>query len=580
MPGWSLSHCSLTGGGRTFQRPLDVTEVGFLWDSAFNGTADSLQHIQLRLLNQNDTSILSQANIVRTWQSVKRRYPLLGARVETGIGEPRFVVQEHRLMNLNPGELVFDKVSSPDEVLKLVTDILDGPRPLSNDLLAQVYIFHRTDRADVIHLFSLIAHCVTDGGGNSSFVRCFLDTLSSRSEAPIPPLEERLSMVISSEELEPKQALSPARRRWRQAIGFVIFQVRMARRQGGHTLPCRMTPSTFRVPARSRILVTSFSPEQTTAIMANCRRNKVTFGNAYLPLAQVAMTRVLYRRYLRGEISEEEWGYRKRQPHISGGPLNLRPYLDKQWLNKGGGGEFMLAISFFFYQLPFMTLGVTAKQRRGDLVLSNGAPPFANLLTFNRFLHRANMVKDQGANFLKHPLFLEIAGAAHVARLEGTRIGALEWMKSVEEGTAVDEGEALAATEIPGAVWAHGGSSIGNMDEVSPTEYPLRSTNPISPRSNIPHPAKAGYITLKKPDTSEDEPKIVIEYSRVHLHTRPAELYLGAATARKQLHLSVFYDGNVYEEAIVREWLDEVRDAVLWYLGQSHLEGGTGQPKL
>ena len=32
----------------------------------------------------------------------------------------------------------------------------------------------------------------------------------------------------------------------------------------------------------------------------------------------------------------------------------------------------------------------------------------------------------------------------------------------------------------------------------------------------------------------------------------------------------VFYDANVFEEGVVREWLDEVREAVLWYLGQTH----------
>ena len=53
------------------------------------------------------------------------------------------------------------------------------------------------------------------------------------------------------------------------------------------------------------------------------------------------------------------------------------------------------------------------------------------------------------------------------------------------------------------------------------------------------------------------------------LHTRPAELYLGALSSRGRLSMYVFYDGNVYEEEVVSEWLDEVRGAVLWYLGQT-----------
>ena len=70
--------------------------------------------------------------------------------------------------------------------------------------------------------------------------------------------------------------------------------------------------------------------------------------NAYLGLAQVAMTRVLYRRYLCGQISAEEWAYRRRYPCRSFGPPNPRPYLDKVWF-EGGGGEFVLAINMFAY---------------------------------------------------------------------------------------------------------------------------------------------------------------------------------------------------------------------------------------
>ncbi|KAH7889365.1 hypothetical protein F5I97DRAFT_1923912 [Phlebopus sp. FC_14] len=563
MPGWSLVRCRTTEGS-IFSRPLDVTETGFFWDAAFNGTADSLIHVQLRLLNEEDQDIFSEANLIRTWLSVKQRYPLLGATIDPSGGEPRFVVQECRLININPGEFSSDEVNSAEEAQKFAGMILHGSRPLSNNLMARAFISRQKDRSDVIHIMVPIAHCITDGIGNYSFIRCFVDTLSSRSDLPTPTLEKRLAMASPLGDLVQDGDLTPAMRRWRLAAGFAIFQVRMSKRQGGHTLPCRLTPPTFREPALSRQLTTSLSPAHTAAIVANCRRHSITFGNAYLPLAQVAMTRVLYRRYLRGEIGEEEWQYRKRQPYISGGPLNLRPYLNKEWLDKGGGGELLLAISFFFYQLPFMTM----------------APPFANLLTFNRFLHRANMIKRQAASLLKHPLSTEIALGSHLGRLERTRHGALEWMKSQEEGITLDKGPVLEAINFPGAIWAHGGSSMGDVDGLLPREYPLRSTNPLSPRSNIPHPAKAGYVTPLAPNDSDDEPKITMEYFKMHLHTRPGELYLGAITARKHLHLSVYYDGHVYEDAVVQEWLDEVRHAAVWYLAQSHLQERSAIPKL
>lgn len=216
-------------------------------------------------------------------------------------------------------------------------------------------------------------------------------------------------------------------------------------------------------------------------MIANCRLHDLTFGNAYLALAQVAMTRVLYRRYLRGEISEEEWAYRKRQPHINGGPLNLRRYLDKTWFENGGGGEFVLSISLFIYQLPFMTLGTTEERRKH--VWSDGAPPFSELLTFDRFLHRARSVKKQATAFFSHPLFLEIVYAAHVDYMQYTRTRALQWMqraKAANGGDAhgdADEDKVLAVTDIP-TIWAHGGSTLGNVRYVFVFQSPL-------PRSHL-----------------------------------------------------------------------------------------------
>ncbi|KAF8442116.1 hypothetical protein L210DRAFT_3629808 [Boletus edulis BED1] len=70
------------------------------------------------------------------------------------------------------------------------------------------------------------------------------------------------------------------------------------------------------------------------------------------PPQQAAMTRVLYRKYLRGEISEEEWAYRKRQLHICWFPLDLRPRLDKAF-ERGGGGESIRSVGLLPYQLPF-----------------------------------------------------------------------------------------------------------------------------------------------------------------------------------------------------------------------------------
>ncbi|KAF8552696.1 hypothetical protein OG21DRAFT_1511193 [Imleria badia] len=602
MPGWALVDTHPTHG-RTFKRPLSEPEIGFVLEGLFNGTTDSVHHYELRLSNgSQDAHLFSEANIVRAWVSTKRRFPLAGATVrgadsaplqlkvtpdlttEIGTGfesEPHFVVREHDLAVVRPREIVFGSVASAEDAQRQAAAMLHGPRQLSEELLGQLYVFHETDseRAHILHLMLLIAHSVTDGAATRTFVRCLLDTLA-RGDRPEPaqiPLEERLAMAISSMDLRPAhlRSLSLAIQRWRRAIGMVIFQLRISTRQGGHTLPCRITHSTPYIPARPGGVSTTLTHTQTTTVISNCRLHDLTFGNAYLTLAQVAMTRVLYRRYLRGEISGEEWAHRRKQPYLNGGPLNLRRYLDNAWFENGGGGEFILSISLFNYRLPFMTLGTAAE--RHHRVWSDGAPPFSELLTFDRFLHRARLVKKQATEHFNHPLFFEIMDAMIPMYIRYAQPRAVQWVQRAETTTSHDthgdseEDKVLAATDIP-SIPAHGGSSLGNLDLISPTEYPLPPTHPLSPYSSVPHPVKAGYVTPPSPPPSGSEAdttqKITVVNWRTHLYTRPAELILAASTTRGELNMYAQFDGNVFEEGVVTEWLDEVREAVLWYLGR------------
>lgn len=55
------------------------------------------------------------------------------------------------------------------------------------------------------------------------------------------------------------------------------------------------------------------------------------------------------------------------------------------------------------------------------------------------------------------------------------------------------------------------------------------------------------------------------------LRCRPEELYLGASTYRKKLSLAIQSDGNVFEDEVISEWLDEVKNATWFYLGQDTL---------
>jgi len=50
------------------------------------------------------------------------------------------------------------------------------------------------------------------------------------------------------------------------------------------------------------------------------------------------------------------------------------------------------------------------------------------------------------------------------------------------------------------------------------------------------------------------------------LSVRPAEVYLGAEMKDQELSIFVSWDGNVFEDELVEEWLEEIRKATEYYL--------------
>lgn len=232
--------------------------------------------------------------------------------------------------------------------------------------------------------------------------------------------------------------------------------------QGGHTLPRKFSNATPTTPAQSGRIACVFTPEKSAAIIQRCRQMKVTFGNAYPVLAQAATTRVLCRRFLRGEISKEEWDFRRKEPMTTGGPLNLRPYLDRQWFEQGGSSNLCVSIGFFFHTLPFMPLGSASKLTSGDAM-----PSYAELLSPQRFLLRCSMVKKQAVALIKHPLFLDMLAVRGPLRLERIRKTAQEWRAGKVQANDNRLLSPIEQAQNHGPIMSHGGSSFGNVRDLS-----------------------------------------------------------------------------------------------------------------
>ena len=177
-------------------------------------------------------------------------------------------------------------------------------------------------------------------------------------------------------------------------------------------------------------------------------------------------TRVLHRRYLRGEISEEEFKQHCTQPFHSAGPINLRPFLDREWYESGGDEVVMLGINLYIITIPSMPTVPDGWLTQHKSELEDGTLPFPALFSRDRFVRRVQAVKKQFKHTLTHPLLFEIAAAPSLGRVIGAKAAAERWKRhQAREGLGETEKPILGSPK-PDYIFHNGGSSLGN---VSPT---------------------------------------------------------------------------------------------------------------
>ncbi|KAJ7449890.1 hypothetical protein FB451DRAFT_742944 [Mycena latifolia] len=524
-----MAFWSRTGpaGRCVYTRELGLNELGFYYDGHINGTADILMHTTVQV-SPDAPNCVAPENLRRAWISLKAQFPLLSATVQFHDSLPHFVVQEERLKTTVPGEMSCSSVSSTEEAHAAAVAAINGARKLSDNLLSRIVVLARTDDASIYHLLINVAHLITDGVGNTSLLKEFLDVLSLNGQVT-PDIEARLSLAVSAESLVPTLKLSVARQRWRRAAGQIIAKLQDAKRTGGQTLPRSYGPVATRLPAQSGFLRTRLPPADSLRIIKNCRKHGITVGNALPVLAQVSLARVLCRRYVRGDISPEEWEFRKKQPYHTAGPINLRPFLDEAWYQGGGQNNVSVNVGYFYFTLPFTPLP--------DLAPGDAVPELSELMTPKRFLLRCNTMKKRAYQYLNHPLFFEIGAARLSGRIPMQKNVAAKWEAdphSYVQPSEIERHNVSAIEQVDyGTVMSHGWSTFGNTDNNLPRNYP----------------------------------SLTLQNSETFLHCRTGELYLGAGTFREQLSFSLFWDKNVFSDDIVQEWVGETRHAMQLYLG-------------
>ncbi|KAK0503445.1 hypothetical protein EDD18DRAFT_1064752 [Armillaria luteobubalina] len=512
-----------------YERSLGLNELHFyLRGRILQGATDSAHSVSFEMPNDG-VSLITEESLSKAWVFAKQMHPLLGAQVETVGGrdeDVHFVVDERRLKSDIPGEVIFMTVPSFKDADATVENILNQERILDDYHLVRLFVFKQSDQKNSFHIVVHAAHCIIDGVSHYIVTRTLLAFLSS-SSPPVPPrLSERLALSLAVDDLYPVRNLNLATQRWHKAMAHVIASIRSVKfSSGGQTLPGNFTIHMDEKRADSRKTALSFTAEETFRIMEICRYQGLSFGSVYMVLGQMAMARLLCRRYAQGLMTEEEWEFRKREPTYTAGPINIRPYLDREWYTHGGAENPMLSIGFYLYPMSFVPLKP-----------EGGHSTFDALLSRKRFWYRGRRMKERANDVLNHPLFLDIGSVRYPPMLK--MLKELEFKAQTSHSKQEDLPVSAIDQAKLGIVTSFGGSSFGNFSE------------PIG----------------------GETPKIYLRCSGIRLRCRPGEIYLGASTFRNELELVVYWDNNVTEKAIIEEWLQEVKMAASYYLLESGLE--------
>ena len=233
-------------------------------------------------------------------------------------------------------------------------------------------------------------------------------------------------------------------------------------RQGGHTLPNNYTAKSAFTPSLARRYEITLDPGATAPIFKTCRKERVTTAHALHVLSQLAHSSVLRRLYDRKVIQDDDWAYRTAQPMHFFGPVNIRPFLNPDWLSQGGALEVITTGSVYQCTLPSMPSGEASP-----------AKPFS-LMTRKRFFDRCRECKRQMDTSIRHPLIREFADFTGRRHREERYRCAMQWreMEKVKHLTsrgAYDSAVPKEEKDVGGMTLGEGGFVVSNMVSFLPT---------------------------------------------------------------------------------------------------------------
>lgn len=518
MFSFTWSELAQENGYRRWTRKLGGHEAAFYWDGELNGTCDVLSDTHVALPLTHRYLLADEEFVRRGWSRLKRIHPLLAASIVQTSDGLRFLLKEERFDTLLPEEFSTRTIHSTEEYKRILDNYQNGPRVLSRHLASYLVVLSipspEGDSRAHFRVFIGTGHATTDALASLNTTRTFFQTLVGEMQPQ--DISKRLELIPAVDHFFINPKISVAQRRWRMATAQIILQHRARRIQGGNTVPNRITAESLYTPSISRYHFETLDPEITKRTFATCRAQGVTFGHAFHVLCQLANASII--RHVR--FDEKEWQYRQRQPSHFFGPLNIRPYLDRDWLRKGGVQQVFATGSNYQCTLPCLPVARASNR---------------TLMSKEKFFHRCRLAKTEMDLQFKHPLILEFAAIYSTVHCAERSRFAKQWQDKMA-GTAPTTTE--LKSEDAKYVSANQISTFGKLDDILPLSYP-----------------SAG-------------PKVVeIVENNTIARTFPGQFYITAGTRDEKLILGSFWDANVYDDEMVSQWMRNLVGFIKEYLG-------------
>ncbi|KAJ7066686.1 hypothetical protein C8F01DRAFT_1053008 [Mycena amicta] len=321
----------------TFHRALSPNELSYFLPSRAYGLNDMF----LRIILRAPIGLITPHRLAIVWAILRLQHSLMASRVEMQHGaydDARFAYTPpsspcHALRESAEVVRLYNDISGAD----LLNDCLNGPPKLSASCLARLEIA-REDYAPGVHEYHLVFafhHMINDARGVYVEAQRAMELLGGSTPTQPPRTDAQLFGILEQEwkrrwshggPRDPNEVVIPSTElrilrslptKFQQAAWKVDQENVQKRFIGAHSFP-RARPATAK-SIKTRLIQAKFSKEQTAAIFARCKAERVTLQSAVFGLINMAWIR-LFSRHPEIPVS-------KKLPMLMYTAISLRGYL-------------------------------------------------------------------------------------------------------------------------------------------------------------------------------------------------------------------------------------------------------------